>query len=906
MEDFDLDYGAHQSAASSRESKTFTSVRSLLSDVKAATGELHFDQSLRALQEAADLSQGFPALADAVFDTAVETAQELAAQDWRFAAAFLSEASQVRPTRVIPSSILAEMERMRAVPGVEAYPMSDRAERLQRLAGWRDDLSRCTCPKDADKIWALSAAELGADASDLEFASIAAEIEDEVARCRFAVDALDRHDLQGCLEQCKIVLRSKPDHQVFLGLKRKADAAEYSEQMSAVARIRALLDSGPLAEAQLSIKAAAERFPQSTELWELDLDIREKAIRVHNLLERGESDLHFRDFENAGRYFVEAVHLLPFDTSLINRVVGFLHHYAATIAEQDPQAMEAALSLVQRIQPGYARPDDIDVAIEGARARRAAELTTDPGMELMAVLEPEVLTPPPLEQPEQAAAEPAGTKEDVIDVGRRRHRFTPRPFGVMALAAVLVLLALAVRPLFVTQPKEVLEIPAVVPGTLTIRPNIDSVVVYINDHKYNVPVGSETAGIRLAPDVYQVRGVREGYADFGPMAAAVKAGSNTLIDIRMEPKPVSLEIRGALPSTRVTLDARLLGNVSKDGTLDAKIVPGEHFIGLSLGGYIEKTINRMIVAGEPAILSGLDVALESSDASSRSAKLKDVTRQSVSEKRPELKDLVSTLPQSLQDGVPVLDVQQAAWQRTDKRDPDALQAFLDKYPQSFFTAQAQDQIRYLRQLRTAQVENDQWNALDRSNKSAVIAFLAKYQSGPHVSMASALIAELDRRTAAAEVKRSEEAAWLEVRTDDRQSIDNYLARFPSSPHREEAQKAIADIGARDSSRAESAAILDVLRRLADAWSAKDLKSIASIQHDVDQRALRAQLGPVKALVMRISPMMPPTIEGTQATVVCKRQADETFSDGSARQNPEAIVTYVLSKHNGVWGIEHVR
>jgi ketosteroid isomerase-like protein len=125
-----------------------------------------------------------------------------------------------------------------------------------------------------------------------------------------------------------------------------------------------------------------------------------------------------------------------------------------------------------------------------------------------------------------------------------------------------------------------------------------------------------------------------------------------------------------------------------------------------------------------------------------------------------------------------------------------------------------------------------------------------------------------------------------------------------SRHRDEAKRAMGKIASLEANRAESAAVLDVLNRFAAAWNAKDFKQIASIQHDLDIRQLKTQLAPVKSVVMKISPVMEPQIDGKQATVVCRRQASETFSDGSTRQNPASIVTYVLTKQGAVWSIEH--
>jgi hypothetical protein len=412
-----------------------------------------------------------------------------------------------------------------------------------------------------------------------------------------------------------------------------------------------------------------------------------------------------------------------------------------------------------------------------------------------------------------------------------------------------------------------------------IHANVPDVSVLINNRKYDLPSGALAAEIALAPASYQIRVVHPGYADFGPVTATIKPGGSMSLELHLKPNPSALEISHAEPGTNVSLDGAPVGQVPRSGTLISEVAPGQHSVELTREGFTAKEFVRFFNSGEAATLTGRDVELQSTDA--RILPEKPVQPQAAAAPSP-------PAPQ---------EVQQTAWQRADKHDARSLQAFVTAYPESQYATQARDQLQLL-------AENDDWNTLDRSNRAAIAAFLANHPGGTHAAAATAIAADLDRRSAMAEAQRQEENTWLSVPKDNLQSIEAYIAQYPMSRHRDEAQRAIAKIASLQSNRAESAAVLDVLNRFAAAWNAKDLKQIASIQHDLDIRELKTQLAPVKSVVMKISPVMEPQIDGKQATVVCRRQASETFSDGSTRQNPSSIVTYVLTKRGAVWSIEH--
>jgi hypothetical protein len=154
--------------------------------------------------------------------------------------------------------------------------------------------------------------------------------------------------------------------------------------------------------------------------------------------------------------------------------------------------------------------------------------------------------------------------------------------------------------------------------------------------------------------------------------------------------------------------------------------------------------------------------------------------------------------------------------------------------------------------------------------------------------------------------KADEDAWAEVNPGDLHSVERYLSQFPGGANREIAERALADIRRTKSAQQQSAEVLGVVRQYAAAWSARNVDSILSLQRYLDRRAVRAQLSPLKSLVMNISPASEPRIEGAQATVRCRRQIFEVFADGVEKQSPEVMVTFVLARNSGAWTIESAK
>jgi hypothetical protein len=151
--------------------------------------------------------------------------------------------------------------------------------------------------------------------------------------------------------------------------------------------------------------------------------------------------------------------------------------------------------------------------------------------------------------------------------------------------------------------------------------------------------------------------------------------------------------------------------------------------------------------------------------------------------------------------------------------------------------------------------------------------------------------------------KADNAAWAAVNRDDMQSVGSYLSRFPDGANRGAADRAMAEIRSADAARRQSAEVLKVVQQYAAAWSARDVDSILSLQRYLDRRTLKAQLSPLKALAMNVSPSSEPSFTGQRATVQCRRQVFEVFEDGVKKETPEQTVTFVLAKRDGAWTIE---
>ena len=929
-----------------RQSERFARVYSLLKETHAAIDSDEFVRAVGAYREAANLSQGFDNLEQSTFDTGVEEAGELGERNWRIARTLLEDAGRLNPKLVVPDKCWAEVkaaEREETIANVLAetalakpaelgrarerlhktltsYPddsslsnrlksieatiedkrkWDERQKCLKKLTDLRDAMQREEDPAEAPKYIPQSEALAAAYSADPEFNSVLEDIKHQVTTCEKAATALKQDRIEDCLEECAWVLSRMRHHQLFLNLKQQAEERELSladEYSNSVSRIKDLLAAGQLTEADALCTKASAQLPQFEDLKDLKKEIasrqanethsQENVDSARRLVERGERHLRENQHRLAEQSFASALKQLPGDQKLAGHISGILTGHARSIVRDNPQGAEEVMQLAARVLPGTVVPADLAASIRHKREQSKDESARWSSLNKIGALNAQVESTKKreglaavraeAEKGNYAASSHADVREAAsalfgnideknaaLDAKAARK---PTLYKLASIAATLVLgVGLAYwlggnRPsapapvpapakvtetVGVAKPAEPVAAPEPTTGSLVIRSEVPGVQVAIGDKQYTV--SNEPLKVELNADSYQVIGKRPGYKDFGPVTVAVGKAAETVLDVKLTPKPARLEIPGAGIGTKIKVDGVLLAKNAVRNGVTKQLEAGEHSIELSRSGFLSKMLTRTLAPGETVVLTNRDLQLESNDARTLAAANPPV---------------MTPQPDELQ------------WQSLDRNNPDSLRAFVGQYPNSVHSGEAKQQL-------------DSMLAARAANAAAAIAS-----------------AETERKARQAELLAAEEAAWKKVNRRDEASLESYLRDTPiNGRYHNQAEVDLATIRLGRTSANETAAVLMVISRLANAWNAKDLDSILAIQRNLDKRVVKAELSHVKELDMQISPASPPQIDGAQAVVLCRRHASQTFSDGTRKQIPEVIVSYVLAKHDGNWTIE---
>jgi hypothetical protein len=117
--------------------------------------------------------------------------------------------------------------------------------------------------------------------------------------------------------------------------------------------------------------------------------------------------------------------------------------------------------------------------------------------------------------------------------------------------------------------------------------------------------------------------------------------------------------------------------------------------------------------------------------------------------------------------------------------------------------------------------------------------------------------------------------------------------------RKESERALTQLRSREIDKASNAVSV-MLQRYVNAWNTKDVERITALHRTLNRRTVKEQLDPVTAIRMTIVPASTPQIDGERATVLCRRQVEETFSDGTEKQSPALLVTFTLSLLDVDW------
>jgi hypothetical protein len=128
----------------------------------------------------------------------------------------------------------------------------------------------------------------------------------------------------------------------------------------------------------------------------------------------------------------------------------------------------------------------------------------------------------------------------------------------------------------------------------------------------------------------------------------------------------------------------------------------------------------------------------------------------------------------------------------------------------------------------------------------------------------------------------DDKAWAAVNPKDPNLVESYLMRFPSGANRARAVQAMAQIRLE---HRQSAEVRDTLQHYAAAWNAR-----------------QARLSPLSSTTLNLSPASAPRIEGDHATITCLRSVSEVGDDGTKKQTPDQLVTFLLTRRDSGWVI----
>lgn len=423
-------------------------------------------------------------------------------------------------------------------------------------------------------------------------------------------------------------------------------------------QVETAIDNGDYDTASTMIRQAAQQQPDR-KLQALDEKLKE------GLKKKKESDVKFAegsrlladgDLIEGGKALFRAFEIQPKDEAKTNSITLLLLGQVRANMQSDLPSCESLLTLLNRIRPGQILPPDIrEVISRKQQSTTANRASSRKQLEELANLAIEV------EKARSNRALSAVSKKlqdskllDSTDLEVRRTAGellrrvnlklsgfepaakqptpasdNPLSLGTIVAAAILLLCASGVV-FFLSRPHE-----RGVPLQINVTPDhaiieMDGKSCVAPDCKFTLKPGDHLVNLRkpgYKPKTVTVN-VKPGESTplnvtavlepiDGSSVAAVLPVSANVPDVTAFPNPSELrgafakiEIHGARPRTRVSLDGMDIGVVAADGAFRVDVPPGRHTLDLSLDGFSNRTINREFSRGESVSLAADAVQLQ--------------------------------------------------------------------------------------------------------------------------------------------------------------------------------------------------------------------------------------------------------------------------------------------------------
>jgi hypothetical protein len=222
------------------------------------------------------------------------------------------------------------------------------------------------------------------------------------------------------------------------------------------------------------------------------------------------------------------------------------------------------------------------------------------------------------------------------------------------------------------------------------------------------------------------------------------------------------------------------------------------------------------------------------------------------------------------------------------------------------------------------LEAQDWaQIVNRTNPDDFDSFVRNHPGGAHLEQARNRAAELRQQAQVRAVQQTEQASWDKADKNNREQLQEYLARFSGGAHAPEARAKLDEIERhtaealvsqrlreqKDQEQAKRAAdeqaIVSVLKEFEAAYNRKDLPSLQRLWSGVPVSRYRQQFREARDLEFRLEIIGTPIVNGSGATVLCTRiQSFRGQVDGL--QTVRERVTLTLTREEAGWLIRSIQ
>jgi hypothetical protein len=222
-----------------------------------------------------------------------------------------------------------------------------------------------------------------------------------------------------------------------------------------------------------------------------------------------------------------------------------------------------------------------------------------------------------------------------------------------------------------------------------------------------------------------------------------------------------------------------------------------------------------------------------------------------------------------------------------------------------------------------QIDAQQWAQVANSaNPDDFETFIRNHPASPHIEQARSRASELRQEIRTRTAERLDHSSWEKVDRKNRGQLEDYLTRFPSGIHVQEARARISELDReaaealtaqrlreqKDQEQAKRAAdqraIAGTLAEFEAAYNDRDVAAMQQIWNALPAATYRQQFLDAKDLKFQLRLIGQPEVNGNSALAVCTRTISYRGKSGGAQIHSEQV-RLTLSRVSSGWVIRSI-